>query len=176
MKAAGYFLLVTGFIAGAYFASTDTTETDWMRFVPAIVAAIAGVVLLRRDARASALAGDKLQGNREILFTSIDNIVANLEKLRSSKESIPPYEMRYEVDRSFRDDLANFAEARESMVHLFGLQKYADIMSEFAAGERYLNRVWSASADGYVDEVLRYVDKAHEQFRHARDTLHAAAN
>jgi hypothetical protein len=37
-------------------------------------------------------------------------------------------------------------------------------MSSFAAGERYLNRVWSASADGYVDEVNIYLDKAQEQF------------
>ena len=40
-----------------------------------------------------------------------------------------------------------------SMVHLFGLQTYADIMSEFAAGERYINRVWSASADEYDNEA-----------------------
>jgi hypothetical protein len=37
-------------------------------------------------------------------------------------------------------------------------------MSSFAAGERYLNRVWSASADGYIDEVSAYIDKAREQF------------
>jgi len=37
-------------------------------------------------------------------------------------------------------------------------------MSCFAAGERYLNRVWSASADGYVDEVNTYLDKAQSQF------------
>ena len=37
-------------------------------------------------------------------------------------------------------------------------------MSSFAAGERYLNRVWSASADGYIDEVNTYIEKAREQF------------
>ena len=37
-------------------------------------------------------------------------------------------------------------------------------MSCFAAGERYLNRVWSASAGGYIDEVNAYLDKAQEQF------------
>jgi hypothetical protein len=37
-------------------------------------------------------------------------------------------------------------------------------MSHFAGGERYLNRVWSASADGYIDEVNAYLTKAHEQF------------
>jgi len=76
--------------------------------------------------------------------------------------------MRFEIDRRFRDDLFAFADARRSMIVLFGLQAYADIMSAFAAGERYLNRVWSASTDGYVDEVLQTIDRAHEQFVEAR--------
>jgi len=47
---------------------------------------------------------------------------------------------------------------------MHGLQAYADVMSSFAAGERYLNRVWSASADGYIDEVNAYMEKAQAQF------------
>ena len=38
-------------------------------------------------------------------------------------------------------------------------------MSSFAAAERYLNRCWSASADGYVDEVHAYLEHAAAQFR-----------
>ncbi len=37
-------------------------------------------------------------------------------------------------------------------------------MSAFAAGERYINRVWSASTDGYEDEVRRYLERALNQF------------
>jgi len=66
-----------------------------------------------------------------------------------------------------RDDLNIFANARESMQHVFGLQNYADVMSAFAAGERYVNRVWSASTDGYVDEVRTYLARATEQFGEA---------
>jgi hypothetical protein len=47
------------------------------------------------------------------------------------------------------------------------LQNYADVMSAFAAGERYINRVWSASTDGYVDEVRSYLERATQQFRDA---------
>lgn len=53
------------------------------------------------------------------------------------------------------------------MKHVFGLQSNADVMSAFAAGERYINRVWSASTDGYVDEVRNYLNRATEQFREA---------
>jgi hypothetical protein len=46
-------------------------------------------------------------------------------------------------------------------------------MNHFAAGERYLNRVWSASVDGYVDECRAYIGHAREQFHVAWDKLAA---
>jgi hypothetical protein len=58
------------------------------------------------------------------------------------------------------------------MVHVFGMQNYADVMSNFAAGERYINRVWSASTDGYADEVNLYLDRALSQFREAHEHFH----
>ena len=61
------------------------------------------------------------------------------------------------------------------MIHVFGMQNYADVMSHFAAGERYINRVWSASTDGYVDEVRTYLERARDQFiegnRHFQELL-----
>jgi hypothetical protein len=44
-------------------------------------------------------------------------------------------------------------------------------MNEFAAGERYLNRVWSASVDCYIDDVHEYLGRAKEQFINTRDVL-----
>ena len=64
-------------------------------------------------------------------------------------------------------DLDVFVDNRESISHAFGLQAYADVMSAFATGERYLNRCWSASTDGYVDEVHAYLGRAHAQFDEA---------
>ena len=48
-------------------------------------------------------------------------------------------------------------------------------MSHFAAGERYINRVWSASADGYDDEAETYLKKAAGQFDEAKQQLLKAA-
>ena len=51
-------------------------------------------------------------------------------------------------------------------------------MSAFVAGEQYPNRVWSASADGYVHEVKEYIGRALEMFKEARtalDTAHTTA-
>ena len=40
---------------------------------------------------------------------------------------------------------------------------------EFVCGGWYINRVWSASTDGYVDKVNKYIDKTTTQF----DDAHA---
>ena len=115
---------------------------------------------------------DKLTGNIDALGRSLDNILTNLEQLHGRKDDLPTYEARFEIDKLFREDLNNFADARESMIHVFGIQNYADVMSNFAAGERYINRVWSASTDGYIDEVNMYIDRSLNQFREAHRHFH----
>ncbi len=169
-------IIVASFLGGAFLASLDEAVVNWTLFIPVVLAGVVGVVLLKRSERAAAQDGDVLAGDRHALETSLNNILANLQELDGRKERVPTYEMRFEIDRIFREDLAAFASARESMKHLFGLMAYADVMSSFAAGERYLNRVWSASTDGYVDEVLLYVSKAHDQFKHAREEWDRAAS
>ena len=112
--------------------------------------------------------------NRGELRESIQNIVRDLGEIRSD-DKVQGALLRDLIDQKLRTDLRRFADARESMVHLFGLQTYADIMSNFAAGERYINRVWSASADGYVEEAATYLDKAATQFAEAERQLKMAA-
>lgn len=171
MKAIGYLSLVIGFLAATFVASLDPQQINWSWFIPTIVVGLVGVALIRKSRHGSARAEHVLSGNRQVLERSLDNVVKNLAALKARKTDIPTYEMRFEIDRIFRDDLRDFVDARESMIHLFGLRAYADVMSAFAAGERYINRIWSASTDGYQDEVLAYVDKADEQFMLAQQKL-----
>jgi len=112
-----------------------------------------------------------LTANQAELTDSLEKIIAVLDDMTASEASIKTDALRFEIDRRLRDDLRRFAEARESMVHLFGLQVYADVMSAFAAGERYVNRVWSASADGYRHEAVSYLHKAATRFREASQEL-----
>jgi len=93
--------------------------------------------------------------------------VRSLEILDADSGNLPVVEARLEIDRLPCDDLRNFADAHQSTKHLFGLQHYADVMSAFAAGERYINRTWSASTDGYVDEARSYLERATHQCREA---------
>lgn len=165
--------IMGSFLAGAFISVLDPLEVNWLWFVPVLVIGLAGLYVFRKAHHGEAKASHRLSGNMQTLNTSLTNILANLESLSEASADLPVYEARFEIDRLLRKDLNNFANARESMMHVFGLQHYADVMSAFAAGERYINRVWSASTDGYEDEVRNYLDRATRQFREAR-TLFSA--
>ena len=156
------------FLAGAFISVLDPTEVNWVWFVPVLAIGVVALFIYRKAHHVEAKASHRLSGNLQILENSLTNILDNLETLNDDSENLPVYEARFEIDRLLREDLNNFANARESMKHVFGLQHYADVMSAFAAGERYINRVWSASTDGYVDEVRAYLERATHQFRDAR--------
>ena len=50
MKKIGFLLLIAGFLAGAYSTALDIELTNWSMFVPAALAAIIGVIILKRQA------------------------------------------------------------------------------------------------------------------------------
>lgn len=175
MKQLGYLLLIVGFLFGAYAIALDVQATDWAIFVPAAVVAAVGLLIAKRAARGEATADHVLTANRSDLDSSLVAIVGGFENLIDRGESIDIDDLRGEIDLRLRDALRRFAEARESMIHLFGVQAYADIMSAFAAGERSVNRVWSASADGYDREARNCLRRAVERFRDARQRCDLAA-
>jgi hypothetical protein len=175
MKQIGSILLAAGFLIAAYSTALDTVSTNWNLFVPAAIVGIAGVFLIKRHSRGEARSEHVLTANRAELNDSLGNIVTNLEQMNEAGTSISTDDLRSEIDDRLREDLRRFADARESLIHLFGLQAYANVMSDFAAGERYINRVWSASADGYDGEARTYLGKAAVQFRAARQQMDTAA-
>jgi hypothetical protein len=174
MKHIGFLLLTGGFVIAAYSTALDTVATNWNLFMPAALAGIVGVIFIKRQASGEARSEHVLTANRAELNESLGNIVTNLARMNEAGDTVSTADLRAAIDDRLRDDLRRFADARESLVHLFGLQAYANVMSDFAAGERYVNRVWSASADGYDGEARRYLGKAEVQFRAARQQLKTA--
>jgi len=172
MKTAGLVMVMLAFLGGAFIASLDPDTVDWNWMVPVLVAGAVGLWLHRKARHAESRADHKLAGNMDTLQRCLERILQNLEELDERKAELPVYDARFAIDRRFRDDLNDFAEARESMIHVFGMQNYANVMSAFAAGERYLNRVWSASTDGYEDEVRQYIGRARLQFSEACELFH----
>ena len=164
MKKLGYLMITLGFLAGALTAVVDKEQIRWDHFALALIVGVAGVVLVRASDKMESRHEGKLASNMQAVETSLDRIVKNVTGLNAEKASVNTYDVRHRIDELFADDLNTFVEARQSIAHTHSLNAYADVMTSFAAGERYLNRVWSASVDGYIDEVNAYLDKAQEQF------------
>lgn len=174
MKDLGYVLVALGFLGGAFATSLHVENVNWPVFAAMAAAAILGLTIYKMQVGALARSEEVLQTNRVELRESIANVVSDLEEINDG-ELTRGAVLRDRIDLKLREDLRRFATARQSMVHLFGLQTYADIMSHFAAGERYINRVWSASADGYDEEAEAYLKKAAGQFSEAKQQLLRAA-
>ena len=173
MKIIGYLFIVTGFLGGALTTVLEPEQVYWEGFVVAVIVGVAGVVMVRLVTRQAAREEDTLTANMQNLLESLSRVVDNITLLSREKESINPYDLRHRIDELFPEDLTIFVDARESIGHVYGLQAYADVMSIFSSGERHLNRVWSASADGYIHECHTYLEKAREQFATTLEQLNA---
>ena len=148
MKTLGFILITVGFMAGSYLAVEQREGVPVPMFVAALVIGVIGVVMVRVAARQESTHADTIKSNLGTVDKSLESIVTKVRRLDDGKTEIDVYDLRHRIDEEFPDDLDAFVQARQSIAHSYGLQAYADVMNPFAAGERYLNRVWSASADG----------------------------
>jgi len=167
LRLVGYGLLTAGFLAAAYASVMDGAQghVNWTLFAPSLAASVLGVVLARSQARTRSRDESRVTANVANLEASITRIVERLDDLNRRRDDIFVYDLRAEIDESFPAPIDDFVAGRESLVHRFGMDVYADVMSHFAAGERSLNRVWCCSADGYIDEAHTYLDRAAAEFR-----------
>ena len=171
MTKLGIVLIGIGFIAGTLTTVIDVETVRWIPFIASLITGIIGIALVKVSIKKAARSTEVLTKNMQQIETSISSIIKHLKELNERKETINTYDIRLKVDELFLEDLNTFVEARESISHTYGVQAYADVMSHFAAGDRYLNRVWCASSDGYIDEVNEYLVKSLEQFEDSQRKL-----
>lgn len=171
MKRIGLSLIVLAFLAGAWYAVLDPVTLPWTPFLVVLAAGFAGAGLVWWARRSHHGSEEVVRRNTAQLRTSLDAIVAEVESLAAEAGQMDVYEVHRAIDRRVLDHLDGFVSFRDTMKVAYGLPGFAAVMGPYAGGERYLNRVWSASADGYVDEVREYLGRALEQFRIARETL-----
>lgn len=167
MKNLGYLLISAGFLVGSYFTVRQTEGVPWTWYLVAFFAGAIGVVMVRRAIHGEARQADRIATNLDAIGSSLETAVEKARALERDKGDIDVYELRHHIDREFPQHLDAFVQARESISHRFGLQVYAEVMNPFAAGERHLNRVWSASTDGYIDEAHTYIGRALEELETA---------
>ena len=174
MAKLGYLLISIGFVLAALYASITPKGEDqvqWGRYAPGLIASVVGVGLLQFNRRKAATASDHVAANLDTLGTSMARVNENMAAFDARKDGMDIDAFHHHIDATFRADLSDFADARKSLIHAHGVKVYAEVMNEFAAGERYLNRVWSASVDGYIDEVKEYLGLARIQFERTKAIL-----
>lgn len=171
MRPLGLTLLTVGFLAGVLASVVDPDRILLEWFVPAAALAALGVGLARFASHREKSDTARVEANFQALDASLGRIAKHVAELDADKESMDVYDLPARIDELFLKDVETFVEARESIAHVWGSQAYADVMSPFAAGERYLNRVWSCAADGYVDEAHDYLARSREQLAEALTRL-----
>ncbi len=180
MRSSGHFLLWIGFLSATFWSVLRLEDVDdkwwtipWGWYAGSMLVGIVGIVLLRLADRQVHADHTQTDAEYAVLQRSLATLAATVGRLARGEQHVPSEVLRC-LDDVCAPEFADFAEARRALIKRFGLQVYADVMTQFASAERYVNRAWSAAADGYVDEVAASLDKADRHLRHAQELLLAA--
>ncbi|RMH61947.1 MAG: hypothetical protein D6677_10935 [Calditrichaeota bacterium] len=170
MKNISYFLIAVGFVTASLFAAHEL-QGHWLHFSLSLLLSVIGIIILRSTQSKEAKHADVLTANLQTIRESLEHIVEQVRVIHQNIDENNPQQVHKEIDERLPGALTDFVEARKSIGHMYGLQSYADVMNFFATGERYINRVWSASVDGYIDEVTEYIRRSETQFQGALDLV-----
>ena len=176
----GQLLLWVGFLAAAFVSVSHLEDTDnkwatidWTWYVASIAVGVVGIVLVRLAKQDENADETRTAFEYSVIQSSLAKISAGVGTLCDTKQTAPDDVLNY-IDNEIVEPFADFAEARQSLVKRFGMSVYANVMTEFASAERYVNRTWSAAADGYIDEVNASINRANQHLTTANQLLQDA--
>ena len=167
----GHVLLWAGFLAAAFVSTRQQDAVEWSWYAVGLTIGAAGIVLLRARAATSSEGKARAETKVARLGEILEKIAVELAELKRERDSIAVADVRHSIDERLAPRLREFAESREALSGVHGLEAYVEVMSRFAAAERNINRAWSASADGYIDEVWACVERAEGFLKEAANVL-----
>jgi len=170
-KIIGGLLLALGFLAGSYVIVAQVATVDWTHYGACAAAMLVGLILVRSGGEDAAIAHERHEEDLGVLDESLAQLVEKIAAFEAIGPDLELLSLHHRIDDELMVDFNRFVDARESMIPRLGMQNYADVMSPFATGERLINRAWSASADGYVDEVRGCLKDALAELQQARTKL-----
>jgi hypothetical protein len=147
------------------------STVKWLWYGLSMAAGLVGVVLLRSTAKTAEQDQGRVNENYSTVQSSLVALNQKIGKLDRELSSMSPEQSVQYIDEGLADHFSDFADARKSMIQRFGLPSYAEIMTQFASAERFVNRAWSASADGYMGEVKDCVTRAKKHLAEAQQLL-----
>ena len=164
----GFALMAGGFLWGAYLVVAHLAFVDWRFYAPAFLLTALGSFMLRFSRGKAGAEDEKVAADISIVDQSLAKLLEKVRAMNADKAEADVYGFSKRIDDECMDPINDFVEAREALIHRFGLSEYAAVMDRFALGERSLNRAWCASADGYVDEVDECLARAEAHFEAAQ--------
>ncbi len=174
----GQLLLWSGFVSGSLAAVYSTENAadpwatvNWTWYIISALVCIGGIVFLRIGKSVAKDDTETSEANFNSLPNHLHDVLGSIRKLQSEQQNLPPSKIVEFIDEHCADGLREFADARESIITNGGLSSYAEVMTQFAAGERAINRAWSASADGYLDETETCLSRAETFLQNALNLL-----
>lgn len=180
MRYLGHLLLWVGFLAAAFVsvsqleqAASKWATIPWGWYGVSMGVGIIGIALLRTANRHLDADQARTDAEYSVIQQSLARLAGIVEQLCENRHHVPSEVLRC-IDDQCVEPLSDFAEARQALVKRYGLAVYAEVMTEFASAERYINRSWSAAADGYVDEVTASLNRANQHLKNAVASLRAA--
>ncbi|MDG2186484.1 MAG: hypothetical protein P8K79_12460 [Mariniblastus sp.] len=177
MNVLGQILLWGGFLSGSLATVLNLEKKiawstiPWGWYIGSVIICIIGIVLLRIGKKSAAESSHESTASLAEIRASVVNLINHTEQLRGQMDEMAPSEMVAFIDDVLAPDFYTFAEGRNAITAEMGLQKFADVMTHFSAGERAINRAWSAAADGYVDEATTCVKRGLAMLHDAQQEL-----
>lgn len=117
--------------------------------------------------RATAAASASSERAIDVVQSALDQASSRTRALRSSAAEAPFDGVTTECEAIVRECVERVAGQQESLSREYGFAGYAQVMTPFAAAERWLNRAWSAASDAHRPEVLASLERAIEHIDEA---------
>ncbi len=147
---------------------------NWTWYLISAGICLLGIGFLHAGRKPNAHHAERLSANLEQIKSNLADLVVNTQRLQHDIKGLQPGQILAYIEGQLHDDLRDFADGRDSITAEHGLELFARVMTQFASGERAINRAWSASADGYVEEAASCVDHALTMFQSAEKLLQSA--
>lgn len=105
---------------------------------------------------------ERKKSKRDAAFACLEEVLSDLKDLEGQFHDLSESDLAARLSQN-QKKLADFSDRAEEFQMLWGSKKYAQIFSEFASQERFLNRSWSAITDHHRDEALSALRKSIEK-------------
>jgi hypothetical protein len=178
MKGVLAFLLVTAGTVGAAIgiAQSDPSIEGWehtfqvnLPLTTLCLCLLIAGILLARSVRFQQPTEGGTRGSADALKRALAKVEEDLRQLEDELEELDLPQLHRRVDQIVGGPISDFVDSCEILRLQHGGQAYGKVMAPFAQAERYLNRAWSATTDGYRDEAREYVKRAVPIFREAAE-------